>query len=78
MNEGEEKPVSAAVVDSDKNGAREGSIHPSPAASQNRLDLAMKFLNNPRVMSYPMESRRAFLRKKGWFSLVCIMWLKRV
>lgn len=44
---------------------QKGNIQPSLVARQNLVDLAMKFLNNPRVMSYPLEEKKAFLRKKG-------------
>lgn len=36
-----------------------------PALRPNLMDLAVKFLNNPRVLERPMEDKRAFLRKKG-------------
>lgn len=32
---------------------------------QNLIDLAVKFLNNSRVTSRPMEEKKGFLRKKG-------------
>lgn len=35
------------------------------ASRQNLVDLAVKFLNNPRVWEKPMEDKKAFLRKKG-------------
>ncbi len=59
-----------------KGGAVDGSsTQPAPVADtqtaqgaslrQNLVDLAVKFLSNPRVMERPMEDKRAFLRKKG-------------
>lgn len=30
-----------------------------------QIDLAIRFLNNPRVVSSPVEQKRAFLKKKG-------------
>ncbi len=39
-----------------------------PAQAQERanlVDLAVKFLSNPRVAGSPMDQKRAFLQKKG-------------
>jgi hypothetical protein len=38
-----------------------GDVSPRP----NLVDLAVKFLNNPRVWERPMEDKKMFLRKKG-------------
>ena len=38
---------------------------PTPAPNQDLTDMAVKFLSNPRVMSHPLEAKKAFLRKKG-------------
>ena len=52
-------------------GVSEEACTPKPATSpvssskQELTDLAVKFLNNPRVMSHPLEAKKAFLRKKG-------------
>ena len=38
---------------------------PTPSPRSNMVDLAVKFLNNPRVWERSMEDKKAFLRKKG-------------
>lgn len=35
-----------------------------------QVDLAVKFLNNPRVAGSPLETKQAFLKKKGTYSPV--------
>ena len=54
--------------------APETSTQTAQAATQrqNLVDLAVKFLSNPRVMERSVDEKRAFLRKKGgrvfyWF-----------
>ena len=42
-----------------------------------QVDLAVKFLNNPRVQGSPMDQKMAFLRKKGKF-ISCIIKYKKV
>ena len=37
----------------------------NPPPRQNLVELAVKFLNNPRVAERPLEDKKAFLRKKG-------------
>ena len=37
----------------------------SPALRPNLVELAIKFLNNPKVSERPMTARKAFLKKKG-------------
>ena len=41
------------------------AITNSNSNRSNLVDLAVKFLNNPRVVDRPVEEKRAFLRKKG-------------
>lgn len=36
-----------------------------PPPRQNLVELAVKFLNNPRVAERSMEDKKAFLKKKG-------------
>lgn len=64
MSDVEKKAIHAGTVNPVQDeGQKEGL--PIPAVRRNLVDLAMKFLNNPRVMSHPLEARKAFLRKKG-------------
>ncbi len=42
---------------------------PVPQSRANLVDLAVKFLSNPRVTGRPMNQKRAFLTKKG--DLMC-------
>jgi len=46
--------------------ASSSSSSPDPRKiRQHLVDLAVKFLNNPRVSDKPMEDKKNFLRKKG-------------
>jgi peroxin-14 len=38
---------------------------PSEHPRENLVDVAVKFLNNPRVIGSPLEQKKAFLQKKG-------------
>lgn len=47
--------------------SRESTV-PTQAVMQSRadlMDLAVRFLSNPRVAGSPTDQKRAFLRKKG-------------
>ncbi len=53
---------------------------PSPAPPEGNVtnrsslvELAVKFLNNPRVVDKPMEEKKAFLRKKGMNLMVMVV-----
>ena len=48
---------------------------PSPReeSRSNLVDLAVKFLSNPRVTGSPMEQKRAFLKKKGEHILILLL-----
>lgn len=36
-----------------------------------QVDVAVKFLNNPRVVNSPLDQKKAFLKKKGSSSEMC-------
>lgn len=42
-----------------------GPPQPPPSLRQNMVELAVKFLSNPRVADRAMEDKKAFLKKKG-------------
>lgn len=54
-------------------GAGDGAQDPS-ALRHNLVELAVKFLKNPKVWERPMEDKKAFLRKKG--QKVTCVWLQ--
>ena len=56
------KDTSSVGVEDNVAAAAPSSSSP-PRASL--VELAVKFLNNPRVWERPMEDKKAFLRKKG-------------
>ena len=39
--------------------------NPAPASRANLVDLAVKFLTNPRVTDSPLDQKKAFLKNKG-------------
>ena len=45
------------------------SLSLNSAASPAQIDVAVKFLNNPRVVGSPLDQKKAFLKKKGEFLL---------
>ena len=51
----------------EKTQSNKEAAPPSPREElrSNLVDLAVKFLSNPRVTGSPMDQKRAFLKKKG-------------
>ena len=45
-------------------------VNSGPGLRGSLVDLAVKFLNNPRVFDKPLEDKKIFLTKKGSQSLV--------
>ena len=66
-----------ATTDEDKgkssssleNGASGSNSTPEVGLRDNLVELAVKFLSNPRVMSSLMDQKKAFLKKKGLYKL---------
>ena len=42
--------------------------NPAPASRTNLVELAVKFLTNPRVTDSPMDQKKAFLKNKGTYN----------
>ncbi len=61
----EEEGQSRGEGVSEETGTLKPATSPVSSSKQELTDLAVKFLNNPRVMSHPLEAKKAFLRKKG-------------
>ena len=63
MEEKEENPDNSNGAGS---GQDRGTVSSHQPMRSNLVDLAVKFLNNPRVIEKPAEEKKSFLRKKGW------------